>query len=192
MGDLEASLKSGTLKFRLAGEKLKGGWMLARLKRRPGETKDNWLLIKEHDDAADHRHRHPGGAAGERHVRQASRSCGRAPVPSGNRKPAARPRKPRNAEPPRETAKPVALRPGALKGAKAAAPAQLQAAARDAGRRAAARQGLAARDQVRRLPHDRDRRGRQGAAHHPQRPRLDRALRRARRRLRRAALQGSR
>ncbi len=36
MGDLEKSLKSGTLKFRLAGEKLKGGWTLVRLKRRPG------------------------------------------------------------------------------------------------------------------------------------------------------------
>ena len=53
MGDLEESLKKGALKFRLAGEKLHGGWMLTRLKRRPGDKKDNWLLIKERDDAAD-------------------------------------------------------------------------------------------------------------------------------------------
>ena len=52
MEEIEKSLQSGTLKFRLAGEKLKGGWTLTRLKRRQGETRDNWLLIKEHDDAA--------------------------------------------------------------------------------------------------------------------------------------------
>ena len=53
MGDIETSLKKGTFKFRLAGEKLRGGWTLVRLKKRDGETKDNWLLIKEPDDAAD-------------------------------------------------------------------------------------------------------------------------------------------
>jgi DNA ligase D len=52
IGDLESSLEKGALKFRLAGEKLHGGWMLTRLKRRPGDTKNNWLLIKEHDDGA--------------------------------------------------------------------------------------------------------------------------------------------
>ncbi|MDR3473507.1 MAG: DNA ligase D [Devosia sp.] len=53
MDDVDKSLKSGAFKFRLAGEKLKGGWMLARLKGRPGEGKVNWLLFKEHDPAAD-------------------------------------------------------------------------------------------------------------------------------------------
>ena len=38
MDDVAKSLASGAFKFRLAGEKLKGGWMLARLKPRPGET----------------------------------------------------------------------------------------------------------------------------------------------------------
>ena len=46
-------LAKGAFKFRLSGEKLKGGWMLARLKPRPGEDKRNWLLFKEHDPAAD-------------------------------------------------------------------------------------------------------------------------------------------
>ncbi len=46
----------GVLKFRLAGEKLTGGWTLVRLKRQ--ESRDNWLLIKERDDAArEGRHR---------------------------------------------------------------------------------------------------------------------------------------
>ena len=53
MGDIEESLTTGSFKFRLAGEKLKGGWMLARLKPRPGDDGNNWLLIKEHDPAVD-------------------------------------------------------------------------------------------------------------------------------------------
>ena len=53
MDDVEKSLASGAFKFRLAGEKLNGGWMLARLKPRAGETKVNWLLFKERDPAAD-------------------------------------------------------------------------------------------------------------------------------------------
>lgn len=53
MEDARASLDKGAFKFRLWGEKLKGGWMLARLKPKPGEDKRNWLLFKEHDPAAD-------------------------------------------------------------------------------------------------------------------------------------------
>lgn len=47
--DPEASLKEGELKFTLAGEKLQGNWVLVRMRRRPGDKRDNWLLIKEHD-----------------------------------------------------------------------------------------------------------------------------------------------
>jgi DNA ligase D len=53
MGDVEKSLRTGSFKFRLAGEKLKGGWMLARLKKQDDTEKPGWLLIKEHDPAAD-------------------------------------------------------------------------------------------------------------------------------------------
>jgi DNA ligase D len=53
MGDIDASLESGAFKFRLAGEKLNGGWMLARLKPKPGEAQRAWLLFKERDPAAD-------------------------------------------------------------------------------------------------------------------------------------------
>lgn len=48
--DPHAGLAKGDFKFRLAGEKLVGGWVLVRLKPRPGEKRDNWLLIKERDD----------------------------------------------------------------------------------------------------------------------------------------------
>jgi DNA ligase D len=53
MGDAEEGLRSGDFKFRLWGEKLKGGWMLVRLKPKPGEKKNNWLLFKERDASAD-------------------------------------------------------------------------------------------------------------------------------------------
>jgi DNA ligase D len=52
MDDVGKSLASGQFKFRLAGEKLNGGWMLARLKPKRGETKRNWLLFKERDQAS--------------------------------------------------------------------------------------------------------------------------------------------
>lgn len=55
MDDVDKSLRTGAFKFRLAGEKLNGGWMLTRLKPKPGEdeNKKNWLLFKERDLAAD-------------------------------------------------------------------------------------------------------------------------------------------
>ncbi len=53
MDDVTESLESGQFKFRLVGEKLQGGWMLARLKHKPGDRQSNWLLIKEKDFAAD-------------------------------------------------------------------------------------------------------------------------------------------
>jgi bifunctional non-homologous end joining protein LigD len=46
------SYKSGKMKFQLHGEKLKGAWALVRMKPRPGEHADNWLLIKERDEFA--------------------------------------------------------------------------------------------------------------------------------------------
>ena len=51
MDDPIESFDRGILKFRLAGEKLKGGWSLIRLK----DSEDNkiWLLIKERDIYAD-------------------------------------------------------------------------------------------------------------------------------------------
>ena len=43
MDDADADYRKGTLKFRLSGEKLGGGWMLVRLKPKEGERGDNWL-----------------------------------------------------------------------------------------------------------------------------------------------------
>jgi bifunctional non-homologous end joining protein LigD len=52
-GDPLAGYRKGHLRFRLAGEKLHGGWNLVRMHgERAGEDKENWLLIKENDEAA--------------------------------------------------------------------------------------------------------------------------------------------
>lgn len=48
-GDPHAGLKKGDLKFTLDGERLKGSFVLVRMKRREREKRDNWLLIKHHD-----------------------------------------------------------------------------------------------------------------------------------------------
>jgi bifunctional non-homologous end joining protein LigD len=47
--DAHKGLAKGHLEFRLDGEKLHGVWHLVRLKPRPGEKRDNWLLIKSDD-----------------------------------------------------------------------------------------------------------------------------------------------
>jgi bifunctional non-homologous end joining protein LigD len=48
-GDPRAMLQKGDLKFTLDGERMKGSWVLVRMKRREGEKRDNWLLIKHRD-----------------------------------------------------------------------------------------------------------------------------------------------
>ncbi|MCK9919098.1 DNA ligase D [Microbacteriaceae bacterium K1510] len=50
-GDPHEGLTKGHLSFTLDGEKLHGGWHLVRMHRRPNEKRDNWLLIKQHDEA---------------------------------------------------------------------------------------------------------------------------------------------
>ena len=49
-GDPEAMLKKGDFKFVLDGGKLKGGWVLVRMRNDKFKSKrNNWLLIKHHD-----------------------------------------------------------------------------------------------------------------------------------------------
>jgi bifunctional non-homologous end joining protein LigD len=51
-GDMNTAYKSGKLKFTLIGEKLGGGWALVKTRLRGSGNKEQWLLIKEKDDAA--------------------------------------------------------------------------------------------------------------------------------------------
>lgn len=49
VGDPHEGIARGELKFTLAGDRLSGGFVLVRLKPRPKDHAENWLLIKEHD-----------------------------------------------------------------------------------------------------------------------------------------------
>ena len=52
-GDPPKGYAKGDFKFKLHGEKLKGSWVLARMKGKAGgEEGKNWLLIKKRDDEA--------------------------------------------------------------------------------------------------------------------------------------------
>jgi bifunctional non-homologous end joining protein LigD len=50
--DPARALAKGELKFVLSGDRLKGGFVLVRMKRREGEKRSNWLLIKHRDEYA--------------------------------------------------------------------------------------------------------------------------------------------
>src|SRR5215813_13369085 len=49
IGDPDEGYRRGKLKFTLHGDKLRGGWTLARMGGRAGEGGKNWLLLKERD-----------------------------------------------------------------------------------------------------------------------------------------------
>lgn len=52
IGDARKGYAKGHLDFELSGEKLAGRWHLVRMRGKPGEKRENWLLIKGDDDAA--------------------------------------------------------------------------------------------------------------------------------------------
>jgi bifunctional non-homologous end joining protein LigD len=50
--DPDRAYRKGKLDFTLDGEKLRGGWILTRMRKREGEKRTNWLLIKHRDEFA--------------------------------------------------------------------------------------------------------------------------------------------
>jgi bifunctional non-homologous end joining protein LigD len=50
MGDPHRGLKKGHLEFELQGQKLTGRWHLVRMRAKPREKRQNWLLIKGEDE----------------------------------------------------------------------------------------------------------------------------------------------
>ncbi len=53
VGDPHEGLKAGKLVFKLHGERLSGEWTLVRMHGRPSDRgRNNWLLIKHHDEIA--------------------------------------------------------------------------------------------------------------------------------------------
>ena len=81
MGDSEEGYRTGQLKFRLVGEKLRGGWTLVQLKSGKDADGKNLLFIKERDTYArpEAEGRHTGRGAPERALgpcRRRSRRAG--------------------------------------------------------------------------------------------------------------------
>ncbi|HSU99603.1 MAG TPA: non-homologous end-joining DNA ligase, partial [Roseiarcus sp.] len=72
LGDPHRGLKKGHLEFELHGHKLNGRWHLVRMHGKPGEKRQNWLLIKGDDDFA-----RPGDAADILEERPESINTGR-------------------------------------------------------------------------------------------------------------------
>ncbi len=52
LGDAHKGLMKGHLEFELHGQKLHGRWHLVRMHGKPGEKRENWLLIKGDDEFA--------------------------------------------------------------------------------------------------------------------------------------------
>ena len=82
--DVDAALRKGELKFTLAGEKLKGSFVLVRMKRdRDGGKRNNWLLIKHRDEFAseDDVAEQDKSVASGRSMEQIAAGKGRGPKP---------------------------------------------------------------------------------------------------------------
>jgi bifunctional non-homologous end joining protein LigD len=85
-GDPHEGLKKGDLKFTLVGERLRGGWVLVRMKGdKFGGKRTNWLLIK-HRDGFVHEGDQEGllvdkSVASGRSLKQIAIGTGRAPTP---------------------------------------------------------------------------------------------------------------
>ncbi|RLQ88783.1 DNA ligase D [Notoacmeibacter ruber] len=52
LADFDEGLAEGKLKFELFGDRMAGGWTLVKMKGKPSEKRENWLLIKERDGHA--------------------------------------------------------------------------------------------------------------------------------------------
>ena len=82
--DIDAALRKGELKFTLAGEKLRGGFVLVRLKNdRNRGKRNNWLLIKHRDEFAseDDVAQQGKSVASRRSMEQIAAGKGRGPKP---------------------------------------------------------------------------------------------------------------
>ena len=82
LGDADQSYRKGRLSFTLHGKRLKGEWHLVRMGARNGK-RDNWLLIKSHDQYANEKN---GNAALERYTKSAASGRGMQAIAKGNRK----------------------------------------------------------------------------------------------------------
>ena len=155
-------IEKGHLTFVLDGEKLHGGWHLVRMHRRRGEKRNNWLLIKQHDDAErsardkDILEQRPlSVVTGRTHGRDRQR---RKPQEARRRKSAQKERRQANAQAAaaailRATKDVMSAKNKPPRGRAAALPAFVEPALATLADKAPDERQLDPRDQVRRLPH---------------------------------------
>jgi bifunctional non-homologous end joining protein LigD len=92
-GDPHKGYQKGHLDFTLAGEKLHGRWHLVRMRRKSGESKEPWLLLKARDeearpeDAPDILEEAPLSVVSGRSIAEIARGKGRKRVWHSNRSP---------------------------------------------------------------------------------------------------------
>ncbi|MEE4201927.1 DNA ligase D [Erythrobacter sp.] len=89
-GKSAADLEDGHLHFTLSGERMKGEWLLVRLKRKPGEKRENWLLRKLQDD-----HAQTGDVLVERALTSIATGRSMAEIAAGKKAQAVRAKKPK-------------------------------------------------------------------------------------------------
>ena len=77
--DVDRALDAGELKLALAGQKLRGSWVLLRLRTKPGQKRVAWLLIKRRDQWAtstDIAEREPRSVTSKRLLAEIARDAG--------------------------------------------------------------------------------------------------------------------
>ena len=82
VGDPRSGYKKGRLTFVLHGKRLKGEWHLVRMGGRASGKRDNWLLIKSHDQYADEKN---GDRALERYSTSAASGRSMTAIAKGNK-----------------------------------------------------------------------------------------------------------
>ena len=87
-GDAGDAIDKGEIKFLAHGARMRGRWVLVRMKPRPGEKRENWLLIKERDEFAEGDDsltaRFPNSVSTERsreEIEKGKPALGRTPLP---------------------------------------------------------------------------------------------------------------
>lgn len=124
IGDAHKGYAKGHLEFELSGEKLTGRWHLVRMHGKPGEKRENWLLIKGDDEFArgeadaDILEERPESVKTGRNLEEVAEDAPAKRTKARKPKKAASASKPESSAPEDET--PEAPDPAAIKGAKKA------------------------------------------------------------------------
>jgi bifunctional non-homologous end joining protein LigD len=81
VGDFARGLDEGKIVFRLDGERLKGEWTLVRMRAKPGEKRENWLMIRHREEG----YAKPRGDILKKHVKSVTTGRTMAEIAKGGR-----------------------------------------------------------------------------------------------------------